>query len=118
MTCVQNNSNLRLVSKRVIQLNIGPISRNPLARFDHALSKITKLPNEAINMLFRRIADDLEDQNIMVSEDIAFQLVHQLIKQHTNLPQRDCFHISNAYCQVQYDFKQSTARYYLGKLLG
>jgi len=118
MTCVQNNANLRLVSKRVIQLNIGPINRNPLARFDYALSKATKLPNEAVNMLFRRITDDLEDQNIMVSEDIAFQLVHQLVKQHANLSQRECFNVSNAYCQVQYDFKQNAARYYFGKLLG
>jgi len=54
----------------------------------------------------------------MVSEDIAFQFVHQLVKQHTNLPQYECFKISNAYCLVQYDFKQSAAKYYLGKLLG
>ena len=118
MTCAENISQSLQASKQVVQLNIGPIERQPLHSFINKQINSSLFPGEYIDMLFRRVANDLSSYQFLATKRVAFNLVMQMIKQHTNLSVYHCYKLANLYCQAQFGFHMNLSRYLIDALLG
>lgn len=116
MTCAENSSQLLSARSRVVQLNIGPIERQPLHCYADSHWNNVALPGEYVDMLLRRVADDLSSYDFLTTREMAFDMVVQLIKQHTHLSSLNCFKLANLYCQIQFGFQMKMSRYLLTKV--